>query len=357
MKNNFIKSLMNSFNLREREREVSQGDLSMKKEKISNNENNKKISKNNKIISSILAVAMCCQSFVGANPNSDNREFVSDEGIDNNQTADGSEEDDEVKDIKSKKNNSSSLIRNSLDVLLVAAMGSWWFYGTKNKDKDLKSKNEEIGRLEKEFEKKDKELEGKNRELGEEIEKLKKELEKIERLEEESSEDILEKEYFKLDFLEYKGKRIFTFALGKKMVIRKDEEDKGETLFYSLSSNFGGISTVFVCARRYFYSDTNYEIFDGEIRKAENKIKGELENMEPYSRFVYNVAIGREDISELTTEEKLAEKLCGLLSECESKFRLTGFYLTLRNSGKKIGDILVPQELAESVISANSEQI
>ncbi|BED92318.1 MAG: hypothetical protein CfP315_0943 [Candidatus Improbicoccus pseudotrichonymphae] len=38
----------------------------MKKEKISNNENNKKISKNNKIISSILAITMCCQSLVGA---------------------------------------------------------------------------------------------------------------------------------------------------------------------------------------------------------------------------------------------------------------------------------------------------
>ncbi|BED92244.1 MAG: hypothetical protein CfP315_0853 [Candidatus Improbicoccus pseudotrichonymphae] len=47
MKNKFIKSLM-------------------RKEKISNNENNKKISKNNKIISSILAVVMCCQPLVGA---------------------------------------------------------------------------------------------------------------------------------------------------------------------------------------------------------------------------------------------------------------------------------------------------
>ncbi|BED91560.1 MAG: hypothetical protein CfP315_0050 [Candidatus Improbicoccus pseudotrichonymphae] len=47
MKNKFIKSLM-------------------RKEKISNNENNEKISKNNKIISSILAVAMCCQPLVGA---------------------------------------------------------------------------------------------------------------------------------------------------------------------------------------------------------------------------------------------------------------------------------------------------
>ncbi|BED92116.1 MAG: hypothetical protein CfP315_0702 [Candidatus Improbicoccus pseudotrichonymphae] len=47
MKNKFIKSLM-------------------RKEKISNNENNKKISKNNKIISSILAIVMCCQPLVGA---------------------------------------------------------------------------------------------------------------------------------------------------------------------------------------------------------------------------------------------------------------------------------------------------
>ncbi|BED91529.1 MAG: hypothetical protein CfP315_0017 [Candidatus Improbicoccus pseudotrichonymphae] len=66
MKNKLIKSLMNSLN--SREREVSQGDLSMKKESngIGENKNSKKISKNNKIISSILAIVMCCQSFVGA---------------------------------------------------------------------------------------------------------------------------------------------------------------------------------------------------------------------------------------------------------------------------------------------------
>ncbi|BED91876.1 MAG: hypothetical protein CfP315_0418 [Candidatus Improbicoccus pseudotrichonymphae] len=85
MKNNFIKSLMNSLNSRERERErereVSQGGLSMKKEKINNN-------KNNKIISFILAIVMCCRSFVGAVPlNTDGKvnvaEPVSDDmGID-----------------------------------------------------------------------------------------------------------------------------------------------------------------------------------------------------------------------------------------------------------------------------------
>ncbi|BED91770.1 MAG: hypothetical protein CfP315_0297 [Candidatus Improbicoccus pseudotrichonymphae] len=47
MKNKFIKSLV-------------------RKEKISNSENNKKTSKNNKIISSILAITMCCQPLVGA---------------------------------------------------------------------------------------------------------------------------------------------------------------------------------------------------------------------------------------------------------------------------------------------------
>ncbi|BED91757.1 MAG: Rab family GTPase [Candidatus Improbicoccus pseudotrichonymphae] len=170
MKNKFIKSLMNSLNSRERERErereVSQGDLSMKKESngIGENKNSKKINKNNKIISSILAVIMCCQSFVGANPNSDNREFVSDKVIDNNPAADGSEKEEEkeedkedkedkeeVKDIKSKKNNSSSLIRNSLDALLsIAAMSGWWFYVTKNKSEKivLKEKNEKTQQLE-----------------------------------------------------------------------------------------------------------------------------------------------------------------------------------------------------------------
>ncbi|BED91756.1 MAG: hypothetical protein CfP315_0281 [Candidatus Improbicoccus pseudotrichonymphae] len=69
MKNKLIKSLMNSLNSRERERERS-GGLSMKKESngIGENKNSKKINKNNKIISSILAIAMCCQSLVGAVP-------------------------------------------------------------------------------------------------------------------------------------------------------------------------------------------------------------------------------------------------------------------------------------------------
>ncbi|BED91899.1 MAG: hypothetical protein CfP315_0444 [Candidatus Improbicoccus pseudotrichonymphae] len=70
MKNKFIKSLMNSLNSRERERERerSLGGFFMKKESngIGENKNSKKINKNNKIISSILAVVMCCQSFVGA---------------------------------------------------------------------------------------------------------------------------------------------------------------------------------------------------------------------------------------------------------------------------------------------------
>ncbi|BED92071.1 MAG: hypothetical protein CfP315_0651 [Candidatus Improbicoccus pseudotrichonymphae] len=65
MKNKFIKSLMNSLNSRKKERGLS-GDLSMKKESngIGENKNSKKISKNNKIISSILAVIMCCQPLV-----------------------------------------------------------------------------------------------------------------------------------------------------------------------------------------------------------------------------------------------------------------------------------------------------
>ncbi|BED92312.1 MAG: hypothetical protein CfP315_0935 [Candidatus Improbicoccus pseudotrichonymphae] len=67
----------------------------MKKEKISNNENNKKISKNNKIISSILAIVMCCQPLVGA--------FVSDSQlVDNKKTVEITEDKNENKD-ESKK--------------------------------------------------------------------------------------------------------------------------------------------------------------------------------------------------------------------------------------------------------------
>ncbi|BED92220.1 MAG: hypothetical protein CfP315_0823 [Candidatus Improbicoccus pseudotrichonymphae] len=312
MKSSFIKSLMNSLNSRKRKRERGlSGGFFMKKESngIGENKNSKKISKNNKIISSILAVIMCCQSFVGANPNSDNRKFVSDKGIDNSPTADGSEEDDEVKDIKIKENNnSSSLIRNSLDALLVAAMGGFWFYGTKN--------NEEIAKLN---------------------EKL--------------SEEVLE-----LGFLNYNDAKIFTFALGKKIVIRKNEGGESKTFFCSLNRNFDTVSSILGCARECFFDDASYEVFGEEIRKAENKIKEELKGMEPYSRFVYNVATDQEDISELTTQEKLAEKLLELLSKCKPEFRLTGFFLTLKEkeSGKDIGDIFVSEELARSVILANT---
>ncbi|BED92183.1 MAG: hypothetical protein CfP315_0781 [Candidatus Improbicoccus pseudotrichonymphae] len=110
MKNNFIKSLVNSLNSRKRKRkrkrEVSQGDLSMKKESngIGENKNSKKISKNNKIISSILAVAMCCQSLVGAvKPDSqlvDSKEIDSKKNVeiteDKNENKDESKKDDAV---------------------------------------------------------------------------------------------------------------------------------------------------------------------------------------------------------------------------------------------------------------------
>ncbi|BED91890.1 MAG: hypothetical protein CfP315_0433 [Candidatus Improbicoccus pseudotrichonymphae] len=112
MKNNFIKSLMNSLNSREREREKERkrerekerkrererersfGGFFMKKESngIGENKNSKKINKNNKIISSILAVIMCCQSFVGA--------FVSDDQlVDNRKTVEIMEgKDNDVKE-------------------------------------------------------------------------------------------------------------------------------------------------------------------------------------------------------------------------------------------------------------------
>ncbi|BED91719.1 MAG: Rab-family small GTPase [Candidatus Improbicoccus pseudotrichonymphae] len=93
MKNKFIKSLMNSLNSRERERERererSLGCFFMKKESngIGENKNSKKISKNNKIISSILAVIMCCQSFVGAGPplNTDNTVDIVESSISKNE--------------------------------------------------------------------------------------------------------------------------------------------------------------------------------------------------------------------------------------------------------------------------------
>ncbi|BED91524.1 MAG: hypothetical protein CfP315_0012 [Candidatus Improbicoccus pseudotrichonymphae] len=368
----------------------------MKKESngIGENKNSKKISKNNKIISSVLVVIMCCQSFVGANPNSDNSGFVPYEGINNNLAADGSEEEDkeekekekkeeekEVKDIESKENNSSGLIRNSsnlirnglgcgllsilflaffatdvirdnLDgILFLAAAVSLWFYGTKNKD--LKSKNEEIERLKKEFKEKDEELNEKNRRL------------KVNYFENNSKEY----DFSELSFLDYFGWKAFTFALGKKTVVRKNEEDEGVTFFYSLDETFGDVSSILYGANDYLFAKVNEgrlppfcynfthllhqlspqpQLSPQEVREEE--IKTKVNEMDPYSQFVYRVITDENYVSGLT-RKVLRKELCRLLSDCEPEFRLTSFYLILKNKSKEvIGNVLVSEELAELFI-------
>ncbi|BED92012.1 MAG: rab family small GTPase [Candidatus Improbicoccus pseudotrichonymphae] len=104
MKNKFIKSLMNSLNSRERERErereVFRG-FFMKKESngIGENKNSKKISKNNKIISSILAIVMCCQPLVGAVPlNTDDKVNIAGPPINDNIDSENDLKDSEGED-------------------------------------------------------------------------------------------------------------------------------------------------------------------------------------------------------------------------------------------------------------------
>ncbi|BED91987.1 MAG: Rab family GTPase [Candidatus Improbicoccus pseudotrichonymphae] len=80
----------------------------MKKENsIDDNKNNKKINKSNKIISSVLAVVMCCQSFVGAGPplNTDNTVDIVESSISKNENENenglkGSEDDNENSNVK-----------------------------------------------------------------------------------------------------------------------------------------------------------------------------------------------------------------------------------------------------------------
>ncbi|BED92072.1 MAG: ras-related protein [Candidatus Improbicoccus pseudotrichonymphae] len=80
----------------------------MKKENsIDDNKNNKKINKSNKIISSVLAVIMCCQSFVGAGPplNTDNTVGIVESSISKNENENenglkGSEDDNENSNVK-----------------------------------------------------------------------------------------------------------------------------------------------------------------------------------------------------------------------------------------------------------------
>ncbi|BED92304.1 MAG: hypothetical protein CfP315_0924 [Candidatus Improbicoccus pseudotrichonymphae] len=357
MKNNFIKSLMNSLNSRKRkrERERSLRGFFMKKESngIGENKNSKKINKNNKIISSILAVIMCCQSFVGANPNSDNREFVSDKGIDNSPTADGSEEEEDEEDeekkeekkedIKIKENNSSSLIRNSLGALLVAAMGGWWFYVTKNKD--LKSKNEEIERLKKEFkeiydksvtESKDKDLKSKNEEierLKKKLEEKDKELEKICKPDTESDAEVKEEEYL--------GTRYITFNVGERV------ERYGRTFFRNLTGLASSIA-MNIC----FTDDNNRRLDYGlvciVVQLSESKQNyNDYEQLSNYSKCILKI-IKNGFVYSLTAPQ-LKRYLDKLLIDDREKvgpnFRFTNIFLFF--SDKEKGDLgfFVPQEL------------
>ncbi|BED91736.1 MAG: hypothetical protein CfP315_0254 [Candidatus Improbicoccus pseudotrichonymphae] len=105
----------------------------MKKESngIGENKNSKKISKNNKIISSILAVVMCCQSFVGAvgPPLAvDGSEFVEPVGKDlkndNNNLESSSEDENNYKDGENKnsedENSENENINNSKSLSILA---------------------------------------------------------------------------------------------------------------------------------------------------------------------------------------------------------------------------------------------
>ncbi|BED91743.1 MAG: hypothetical protein CfP315_0264 [Candidatus Improbicoccus pseudotrichonymphae] len=100
----------------------------MKKEKINNNENNKKINKNNKIISSILAVIMCCQPLVGAvKPDSqpvDIKEMDSKETVEITEDKDENENKDESKknDAVDKSEGFSSLAKTIFGVVVSQAL-------------------------------------------------------------------------------------------------------------------------------------------------------------------------------------------------------------------------------------------
>ncbi|BED92101.1 MAG: hypothetical protein CfP315_0685 [Candidatus Improbicoccus pseudotrichonymphae] len=103
----------------------------MKKESngIGENKNSKKINKNNKIISFILAIVMCCQPFVGANPNSDNREFVSDKGINNSPAADGFEEKDKEDKEEEDSRKSKGIFEKIKDNCFKLAVGALGIVG------------------------------------------------------------------------------------------------------------------------------------------------------------------------------------------------------------------------------------
>ncbi|BED92117.1 MAG: hypothetical protein CfP315_0703 [Candidatus Improbicoccus pseudotrichonymphae] len=336
----------------------------MKKESngIGENKNSKKISKNNKIISSILAVVMCCQSLVGANPNSDNREFVSDKGIDNSPTADGSEKEEE--DIKSKENNNSGLIRNSLDALLVAAMGSWWFYVTKNKDlkskneenerlnERLKKNNEEYEKLRKEFEKNREEFEKNN----EENKRLKEKLEEIYKPDTVGDAEVQEKEYF--------GVECIAFNVGKRV-----EGYRGRVFFRNLTD------LADVAKGVYFVDDDNnsetYRCNLVNIRVKLNSSKvlsyenDDYKQLSKYSKYILSIfSKGFDDLFSklgISSGLELKECLYDILVEDEDKvksnFRFTNIYIRFLDEEKKINlRLLLPQELLDKEFILEEEE-
>ncbi|BED91752.1 MAG: hypothetical protein CfP315_0275 [Candidatus Improbicoccus pseudotrichonymphae] len=101
----------------------------MKKEKISNNENNKKINKNNKIISSILAVIMCCQPLVGAVA-PDSQLVDSKETVEMMEGKDENEDESKKNDAVDKSEGFSSLAKTIFGVGVLGAiiLGSYYIY-------------------------------------------------------------------------------------------------------------------------------------------------------------------------------------------------------------------------------------
>ncbi|BED91759.1 MAG: hypothetical protein CfP315_0284 [Candidatus Improbicoccus pseudotrichonymphae] len=296
MKSKFIKSLMNSFNSRERERERSLGCFFMKKESngIGENKNSKKISKNNKIISSILAVAMCCQSFVVAvkpdefvgNNDGIVEETKGKEDVDGNTGEDREDNEDKSGSIIDKIKNLSDFVKYGLGLISGVLIGRIGVRASCNKDV---------------FEK-----------------------------------DFFNKYVLGLKFLGVKlGSINFfipTFNIGEKIGEKKENEFTNTCFLhaYKFSKYDIGIRDL-VCDSIKFYGDekevilganTRYYIFDSDFfeRVFEMEtVKSEAEKLSQYSQSICKLIMKGKQINSEDTDLKGALKY---LNECESSFRV-----------------------------------
>ncbi|BED91572.1 MAG: hypothetical protein CfP315_0071 [Candidatus Improbicoccus pseudotrichonymphae] len=319
----------------------------MKKESngIGENKNSKKINKNNKIISSILAVIMCCQSFVGAVGSDDRLVDSSKKTVettkcednvkvsedksnvkenDKNENGDESKKDDTVD-----KSEELSSLAKTIAGISVLGVGILVIYDAISPRKAKPKKEEEEIKEE------------------EEEEEIKKEEPKEEPKEEEEEEEPKEKPEIRQ--IEMCGKTRQTCNIGR-LVDKKDPKG-GYYENLGKSSRRGGRLYIFESSVAESMGIARALFFSPPSDIIREKIMGELENK--YSKFVYE--LGEKQPSESTGKDYSNYVRChahDLLHEAGPDFRVTNIRVCVTERGDYL---LISEELALALEKYRSE--